>query len=501
MPNSIQSDYWYIDETNEFLVCEVNEITGPSNPCLGQTRAFVPYIYSIDRATNVKTKLYPINDPQITDESATGFDAFVLVPDCNSDFNFSEITKPLISYNEKDELYNISFLGKYTDKNDGVTLFNYIFQYVNEQVKIVRSIAIVPEAKKLSKKYTFENGHINTEFFIEGNSSHASFLGVTSELFTSITRPVSYKVKPVHHNNDLRFNFVNLDYGHTGTVANSALPLCSSGGYIAQRGNDLAYRTDNCIRVDFTCKSFSLSGESQLGMVQMTELDGVSAARWVEAATLSAGPAEGFCVFFYEPTQEDSTVFEDVDLNGVNSSLGYCPASAIQIGQDRLPAAYTGITLPGYVAIAFDLNGNFATTAEGKSGYYTDGLTISQTLCTIGIRGNKVNDYKALSQSTAITAVPLHEYVEAAGDATYKDFRVELTKQGKEIIIFGKLNISSDYIELHRLDMSRLPGYNFTVPPKLKVGLSSTTGGGTNLAPSVFNFELKSFKVKGVKAT
>ena len=49
--------------------------------------------------------------------------------------------------------------------------------------------------------------------------------------------------------------------------------------------------------------------------------------------------------------------------------------------------------------------------------------------------------------------------------------------------------------------MTNLPGYNFTVPSKLKVGLSSTTGGGINSIPSVFNFELKSFNVKGVKAT
>jgi len=246
MPNSIQSDYWFIEETNEFLVCQVNEIVGPSNPCVGQTRAFVPYIYSINRNTNIKTRLYPIYEPQLTDESANGFDAFVLVPDCNSDFNFTEITKPLFSYNEKNDLYNISFLGKYTDKNDGFTLFNYIFQYVNEQIKIVRSIAAVPESKKLSKKYTFEDGHINTEFFIEGNSSYATFVGATAEFFSQISRPVSYKVKPVHHNNDLRFNFINLgnEYTSTGVVANSSLPLCSSGGYIAQRKSDLAYRTD-----------------------------------------------------------------------------------------------------------------------------------------------------------------------------------------------------------------------------------------------------------------
>lgn len=499
MPSSIQSDYWYIDDTNEFLVCEVNEITGPSNPCLGQTRAFVPYIYSINKVTNNKTRLYPINDPQLTDETASGFDAFVLVPDCNSDFNFQEITKPLISYNEKNNLYNVSFLGKYADKNDGFALFNYIFQYVNEQVKIVRSVVVIPEDKKLSKKYTFENGHINTEFFIEGNSAQASFVGSDQEFFSNISRPISYKVKPVHFNDDLRFNFVNFDNGHTGTLANSALPLTNSGGFIAQRKSDLAYRTDNCIRVDFTCKSYSLN--DQKGLYNNTEYDGTSAARWVEAASLPSGPAEGFCVFFYEPTQKDSTIFENVNLNGVNSTMGYSPASALYVEPGRFPSTYTGISLPGYVAIAFDLNGNFATTSEGKPGYYTDGVTLSQTLCTIGIRGDKASGYKAISQSPTVSAVPLHEYVSTSSNAVYKDFRVELNKQCREIIISGKLNSSSDYIELHRLDMTRLPGYNLTVPSKLKVGLSSTTGGGTNLLPSVFNFELKSFRVKGVKAT
>jgi len=59
MPNAIQSDYWYIDKSREFLVCEISAVSGDTVPCLGELVAYVPYVYSIDKDTNKKTLLYP----------------------------------------------------------------------------------------------------------------------------------------------------------------------------------------------------------------------------------------------------------------------------------------------------------------------------------------------------------------------------------------------------------------------------------------------------------
>lgn len=75
--------------------------------------------------------------------------------------------------------------------------------------------------------------------------------------------------------------------------------------------------------------------------------------------------------------------------------------------------------------------------------------------------------------------------------ATYKDFRVELSKASREIIVSGKDYSDPTYTELHRVDMDGLSGYEFIIPEKLKAGLSFST------SLSASNFELKSFKTEG----
>lgn len=485
MPQSVQSDYWYIDKTREFLVCEVSAVSGDTNPCVGEMVAYVPFIYSIDQDTNKKSLMYPSTSAvNLTGNDTPGFEIFSLVQDCSADINFDSITKPLWAYNKESDLYNITFLGKYANTSDGFAILTYVFQYVKDTMHFVGGKIIFPEEKRSGSVYTFTNGHINKKYFINGNTLNAK-----GGLFSDFRRPPDYRLKPSHHGNDLKFNMMNFDTTGTAVTANSSLPLAFSGGYITQRASDIPFRTSNCIRVDFRAKSYSLSG--QTGFVSTLTADGLSATRFLQANTLSTGPAEGFCVFFYEHLDEDNNAV-DVQLDGVGSSMGYSPASAMVAESGSIPFEYSGISLSGYFAVAFDIGGNFCTTSDGKPGGYYDGVTFSQSLCTIGIRGSKENNFKALSQSNPITSVPLHETVSEASAASYRDYRVELTKSGREIIVSAKESVSATYIELHRLNMATLTGYEFTIPPKVKVGLSCTT------SLSVFNFELNSFKVEGI---
>tara|TARA_E500000318_G_C3567534_1_gene216335 strand:+ start:2735 stop:4228 length:1494 start_codon:yes stop_codon:yes gene_type:complete len=495
MFQSKQSDYWFKEDTREFLVCAVTSVSAQGPPCKGDLIAHFPCIYSINKNTNKKKLIFPsditdCSSAQLTSESAPGY-MYSFVPSESADINISEISKPIISYNEKSDLYNITYLGRYQSSSDGFSIFSYVFQYVDEYMKPIDSRVILPESKRRDLNFTFANGNIHRDFYVDGNSTatNTTVFGVNSNIDIG-ERPPNYKIRPFHKGDDIVFNTAMYSVSCTELTANSSLPLGHSGGFITQTPNTLAYTTNHCIRVDFTCKSYSLPGNDQIGFLGTRTISGtpLSSSRAIQQHTLSAGPAEGFCVFFYEQPDVDLKL----DLNGVNSSMGYCPSTSTQLEEGGFDGwSTTGINLSGFVGIAFDIAGNFCTTTEGKPGSYNN-TTYTQTMCSIGVRAGNDNNYKTIGQSTQITSIPLHETVTAAANATYKDFRVELSQMGRTIIVSGKISTDAEYTELYRLNMAKLVNFDFTVPKNIKVGLSCTT------SLSVFNFELKSFKVEGI---
>lgn len=489
MFESKQSDYWYNESTREFFVCAITSVSAAGPACRGDFFAHYPLIYRIDRETNKKTLVYPsTSSAQVTSASAEGY-VYNFVPDSAVDISIEEIDKPLFSYNEKQDLYNITFTGHYADKSDGLSIFTYTFQYVDEEFHNVDARVFVPESKNTSEKFTFESGHLNKRFFLGGtdNATTDSFFGtVTSE------RPPNYRIRPYHEDDYLTFNTITYPTTSTLVTADSALPMGYSAGFIAQRGDSLSYSTDSCIRVDFTCKSFV--EDNQIGFLSTKTVSGTtpsaSSFRAVAQYTLSADTADGFCVFFYTPEVDENNNPVEVGLRGTSSSFGYTPASAIQLESGGFYFSTSGITLSGLVAVAFDIDGNFCTSAEGKSIGY-DGTTYSQSASTIGVRGGADNDYKVLGRSGQISSMSLCETVTDPASAVDRDFRVELIR-GDEIMVSGKLSTDSEYTVLYALNIADLPGYSYTKPPYVKVGLSSSTG------TYVHNFKLKNFQVKGV---
>ena len=487
---SKQSDYWFKEDTREFLVCAITSVSATGPACKGPLIAHYPAIYSIDKKTNVKRLVFPndvdsISGAQLTDENAPGY-VYSFVPEVSADINLSEISKPVITYNEKTDFYNITYLGRYTDSTDGFTIFTYTFQYVDEFMYPVYSRAIVPESKHTSSVFNYTGSNLHKDYFIQGNSTEGidSFYGLNVD-----ERPPNYKLRPMHKGNDILFNTALFTLTSTDVTATSSLPFGHSGGFIAKKKETASYKTDEYIRVDFTCKSYSLSGADQKGLISTRSSNStapLTATRSIKQYTLSAGPAEGFCVFFYTPSDT-----EELELDGVNSSMGYCPSDSNQFEVGGFPAFETkGINLSGYVGVAFDLAGNFTTMTEGKPSAY-DGTTFTQVPCSIGVRAGDDNNYVSLGRSSAITSVPLHETVSTASAAVYKDFRVELTKKSKTVIVSGKLSTDSTYTELYRINLNK-SNFNFTTPKVLKAGLTCTT------STSVFNFELKSFRIQGV---
>ena len=122
-----QSDIFYNDETKEMFVCTVSSIS--AERCEDNITVYgaLPLIYKINKADNYKTLVYPKNlDTFTTDPNS---DIYKLTPTCAiSGTNFDSITKPLVNYNKTTSRYSVTFLGRYSNDDEGLGLNNYIFQ-------------------------------------------------------------------------------------------------------------------------------------------------------------------------------------------------------------------------------------------------------------------------------------------------------------------------------------------------------------------------------------
>ena len=135
-----QSDVFYNEQTKQMFVCTVSSISGYK--CKGSSERIysaVPIIYKIDKDTNYKSRVYPRNlDTFLSDGStdSQNSELFDLTPRCTpnnleSQTHFTSITKPLLNYNKTKDRYSVTFLGRYSDLDNGFGIYNYIFQYID----------------------------------------------------------------------------------------------------------------------------------------------------------------------------------------------------------------------------------------------------------------------------------------------------------------------------------------------------------------------------------
>lgn len=512
-----QSDYWFIEDTDDFLLCTVSSMSAQGTPCRGDLVSVHPIIQKINRDTNKKQTLFPSGSGQLSAFNKPGY-LLTTVPDVSANINVTEISKPQISYNKTNNQYNIAFTGKYSD--DDFAIFSYIFQYTNESMHLVDSHAFIPESKNYNFKYTFEDGYIHPDYIIKGNktSNVDTFFRATSAEVLANYFPPDYQFKPFHYGNDLKFGATVFASAVSDLSGNSIAPITYAGGFIAMRTEVDGFTTENCITVDFSCKSYSLSNQPYLE-AQAQSSNALSGERAVALYGNISDEGEGFCVFFYEPRTEEFPIYIDtqdskgvgwedqvgigsisviedpnlseLELNGIGKTLGYVPASANRVEFNGIGVYdMSGIKASGFLAVSFDIAGDFCTSDDGMPEGY-DGTTYTQSASTIGIRGGEDNDYKVLGRSSAITSIPIHERVATEGAASYKYFRVELLRKATTVKVMGRASEGDSFTTLYSLD---LKDFYTTIPSHLKAGLVFNTG------RQVSNFELNKFKIDGVKS-
>jgi hypothetical protein len=541
-----QSDIFYNDETKEMFVCTVSAIS--AERCEDNITVYgaLPLIYKINKSDNYKKLVYPKNlDTFLTD---TNSDLYNLTPTCAiTGTNFDSITKPLINYNKSTSRYSVTFLGKYITDTEGLGLNNYIFQDINSDFYLLDANIYIPKDKDVAAdKFTFENGYLNSDLYVVGNTirnQKPSWFNPADALYE---RSCDYQIAPmyVQATSSLGFNLTlgKVDTGVDNLIGDIAFPFMYSGGFITYNPKYTAYDPQYTIRVDFTARSFNVPSPTAYGSTMSV---GTSATRWISQYD-PAGSGEGFCVSFFKNPPVSSYVIP----NGIGSTLGYAKAGFSPVEVAGTAQATDGLyihndwnpntgasTIKGsigdgtfgpaesFLGVGFDIGGNFATTSEEKEKWWNSSAsapmnnsTWTATPCSIGIRASSYYDTQVLTaiamNTVAASAVPMHT---SAADAEFVDYRVDLTNKGTKVTIYNKLTSATDYNTIleYRLNKAEgcvgvgigsshsttyQPWYGMqssyqqatNTLPLLNVGLSFTT------SDEVSRFELHKFEVTGV---
>jgi hypothetical protein len=537
-----QSDIFYNDETKEMFVCKVSAIS--AERCEDNITVYgaLPLIYKINKADNYKTLVYPKNlNTFLTD---TNSDLYKLTPTCAiSGTNFDSITKPLVNYNTATSRYSVTFLGRYSTDDEGLGLNNYIFQDINSDFYLLDANIYIPKDKDVTADiFTFENGYLNSDLYIVGNTIRNDKPSWFNPADTVIERSTDYQIAPmyVQATSSLGFNLILCDpeaalHVHDALTGNTTYPFLYSGGFITYNPKYVAYDPEYTIRVDFTARSFNVPSPTAYGSTQSV---GTSATRWIQQY-IPPSPGEGFCVSFFKNPPVSSYVIP----NGIGSTLGYAKAGfspnevagtahatdGLYVHNDWNPNTGVGIgsvahpylgPAESFLGVGFDIGGNFATTAEEKDDWY-DGNPNSWTAtpCSVGIRASSYYDTQVLTaiamNTVAASAVPMHT---SAADAEFVDYRIDLSSKGNTVTIYNKLTSATDYNTILEYRLNKAEGcvgvgigssHSFTYQPwygmqssyqqatntlpLLNVGLSFTT------SDKVSRFELHKFEVTGVK--
>mgnify|MGYP003109796881 CR=1 FL=1 len=524
-----QSDVFYNDQTKEMFVCTVSAITAARCTDGETLYGSLPIIYKIDKDTNYKQTVYPENlDTFLTDENS---DLYRLVPPCPvEDLDFDSITKPLINFNTDTSRYSVTFLGRFSSDVHGLIINNYIFENVDNRFHLLKAKSLLPQnsLSAANGRFTFDGGYLNSDLYVGGNTVRNQ----TTSWFnpddgTEIERSPNYMIGPtyVESNSALSFNSILDDNicENTALTGNRIFPFMFGGSYISVNPKYLAFDPEHTIRVDFRARSFNTTAPSAYGSTQTV---GTEASRWLQMYD-PTGAGEGFCVYFYKQPISGSYVVP----NGVGSTLGYSPAEVNLV--EVAGSAHTTVGLyertnwtptgtksgnigegspaNSFLGVAFDINGQFATTLEDKPGWYDGNSTYTATPCSVSIRGNRFTNNKvltavALSSVPGSTSIPLHT---SAADADFVDYRIDLSNKGNRLTIYHKLTSSTDYNTILDVRLNKIQGTGagneyepwsgFDVDlldenyPLINVGLSFTT------STKVSQFELLSFEVDGIK--
>lgn len=392
-----------------------------------------------------------------------------------AEYNIKSIDQPVLSYNSINNIFDLSFIGRFPAGVEGLTIFNYRFLKNNQ---IVNPYAInVYSPNQFIFSTNFADGYFSQYLDLQTYPKSVGFYVLPLSVNT-IDYPCNYTppcedITAVHNlsHDSLKFNSASVD------------TLSTFGNNVTFLNYVCGFSPSKEIQVIFDAAAYYFVGEQSLGTVNSND---ICSARTVSPYN-QAGIGEGFCVYFYQLTSS-----KDFIGSGPSTCLGYAPGSAVEVDiLNNTPMMFPFGMYGGYLGLGFDIGGGFCTRLDGKSAVGSAYPNTEQPN-TITLRSSQSENFNVLHTTGNLTQynLTLAQQVSSVSDVKFNTYKVVLDNNAKRIRASVLDCLTGEFIGLfcYEVNFSSICDIN---PSILFPGISFSTGS------YACNFEIKNVSFIG----
>lgn len=471
------SVFWYIEKEDSIYNFKLTLC-----PYLSATplKIVYPEIEIIDLKTFQKTVAFPT----FNTEDQQSFSSLLPFSNINTpagtEYNIKSIDQPVLTYNSISNIFDLSFIGRFTAGVEGLTIFNYRFLKNNQIINPYAIDVYTPSQFLFSTNFAdgYFSKYLDLQTYPKSIGFYVYPLSVNTIDYPCEYTPPCETITAVHNlrNDSLKFNSASVET--LSTFAQNVTFLNYVCGFNPQQD----------IQVIFDAAAYYFTGEKSLGTVNSPS---ICSARTVSEYN-QQGIGEGFCVYFYQLTS-----FSDFIGSGPGTCLGYAPASAVEVDiLNGTPMSFPFGMYGGYLGLGFDISGGFPTYLEGKS---TVGSTYPYTVQpnTLTLRSSQLDGFKVLHTTNDLSQhnLTLAQQLTALEDIKFNTYKVVLDNNSKRIRAFVLDCITQEFVQIFCYEVTFSSNDCDTNPTILFPGISFATGEFT------CNFEVKNVSFIGTLAS
>lgn len=396
-----------------------------------------------------------------------------------AEYNIKSIDQPVLTYNSINNIFDLSFIGRFPAGVEGLAIFNYRFLKNSFTVNPYAVNVYTPNQFIFSTN--FADGYFSRFLDLQTYPKSVGFYVLPLSVNT-IDYPCNYEppcesITAVHNlaNDSLKFNSASVD------------TLSTFGNNVTFLNYVCGFNPSNDIQIVFDAAAYYFVGEQSLGTVNSGN---ICSARTVQPYN-QAGVGEGFCVYFYQLTS-----FTDFIGSGPSTCLGYAPATAVEVDIiNGTPMSFPFGMYGGYLGLGFDIGGGFCTRLEGKD---STGSAFPNTVQpnTITLRSSQLDGFEVLHTTDDLIQhnLTLAQQVSSVSDVKFNTYKVVLDNNGKRIKASVLNCLTDEFIDIFCYDVEFSIGCDIS-PTILFPGISFSTGSYS------CNFEIKNVSFIGTIAS
>lgn len=394
------------------------------------------------------------------------------------EYNIKSIDQPVLTYNSINNIFDLSFIGRFPAGVEGLVIFNYRFLKNNQTVNPYAINVYSPSQFIFSTN--FADGYFSKFLDLQTYPKSVGFyvlpLSVNTIDYPCAYTPPCEEITAVHNlsNDSLKFNSASLET--LSTFGNNVTFLNYVCGFTPQ----------NDIQIVFDAAAYYFTGEQSLGTVNSNDY---CSARTV-AEYNQTGVGEGFCVYFYQLTS-----YTDFIGSGPSTCLGYAPGSAVEVDiLNGTPMNFPFGMYGGYLGLGFDIGGDFCTRTDGKNingSLYPDTAQPN----SLTLRSSQLDNFQVLHTTSNLVQhnLTLVQQITSLEEIKFNTYKVVLDNYGKRIRAFVLDCVTNEFINIFCYEVDFYDICD-SYPSILFPGISFSTGFNT------CNFEIKNVSFIGTLA-